>query len=172
MPHNANSNESNNRRAFISDEDRERIVSKTLEGYSVSSISNMLSIKYQTVNSIVKRYLSSGLVSKSKMGGDKRSKLTKDMKNSIIEQVNQNASLTLNQIKSFVEDRFGLTVSKSTIDRCLDEFHFSMKRITPVPERRNCATTIDLRKQYSRIFRNLEVEFEDRNLIFLDEVGF
>ena len=162
----------NSSRSNVSDEDRDRIVSMTLDGYSVSYISTILAIKYQTVNSIVKRYLKTGLVSKSKCGGDRRSKLTPDMKQFLLDEVNRNCTVTLAQLKDLISEKYNITVSISTINRCLDEFHYTLKKITTVPERRNCHSTIQSRKIYADKFRNLEVETSDINLSFIDEVGF
>lgn len=41
-----------------------------------------------------------------------------------------------------------------------------------IPERRNCETTIEARYNYAISFRSLEESRDDKNLIFLDEVGF
>ncbi|TBT97161.1 hypothetical protein CWI36_3098p0020, partial [Hamiltosporidium magnivora] len=64
------------RKQKVSINDRKRIIEKTLEGYSMSAIASMYRINYQTVNSIVRRYLKTGLVFVDKRGGYRRSKLT------------------------------------------------------------------------------------------------
>ncbi|KAF7686049.1 hypothetical protein CDIK_3202 [Cucumispora dikerogammari] len=64
------------------------------------------------------------------------------------------------------------TVSLSTIDKCIREFHYTLKDITIVPERRNIDSTIATRLEYARKFREIEIEYEDKNVVFIDEVGF
>ncbi|KAK1351077.1 hypothetical protein LUQ84_000350 [Hamiltosporidium tvaerminnensis] len=72
------------RKQKVSNNDRECIIKKTLEGHSMSAIASMYQINYQTVNSIVKRYLKTGLVFVEKRdGGDRRSKLTLEIKESL-----------------------------------------------------------------------------------------
>ncbi|TBU11052.1 DDE-like endonuclease, partial [Hamiltosporidium tvaerminnensis] len=49
---------------------------------------------------------------------------------------------------------------------------YTLKRVTLVPERRNTLSTIELRTNYATSFRELEVDNDDKNFVFLDEVGF
>ncbi|KAF7692219.1 hypothetical protein CDIK_2440 [Cucumispora dikerogammari] len=64
------------------------------------------------------------------------------------------------------------TVSLSTIDRCIREFHYTLKDITIVPEKRNTDSTIATRLEYAKKFQKIEIEYEDKNVVFLDEVEF
>ena len=63
---NSTGNSANNqpviRRLQVSDEDRRRIVKKRLDGNFVLNIHKMLRLKYQTVNTIVKRFEKTGFV--------------------------------------------------------------------------------------------------------------
>lgn len=160
------------RRQVVSNEDRERIIAKTLEGHSVSAIASMYRINYQTVNSIVKRYLKTGLIFVEKRGGDRRSKLTAEVKEGLLTYVDLECTRTLHEMVEWVKSTFNVDVSTSTIDRALREFHYTLKRVTLVPERRNSPSTIELRTSYAAIYRELEVDNDDKNFIFLDEVGF
>ncbi|TBU11953.1 DDE-like endonuclease [Hamiltosporidium tvaerminnensis] len=105
--------------------DRERIIEKTLEGYSMSAIASM------------------------KRSGDYAIKFAE-----------------------WVKCTFNFDVSTSTIDRALREFHYTLKQATEVPERRNTLSTIELGTNYATSFRELEVDNDDKNLVFLDEAGF
>ncbi|TBU11583.1 DDE-like endonuclease [Hamiltosporidium tvaerminnensis] len=134
------------RKQKVSINDRERIIENTLEGYSMSAIASMYRINYQTVNSIVRRHSKTGLVFVEKRGGDRRSKLTLEIKESL---------------QTYVD--LDVDVLTSTIDRALREFHYTLKRVTLVPEPKN---------QLSTSFRELEVDNDDKNLFFLDEVLF
>ena len=52
------------------------------------------------------------------------------------------------------------------------KIHYSLYKVSFVPARRNIETTIDNREIYALEFRSLEESIEDKNLIFIDEVGF
>jgi len=160
------------KRIKVSNDDRERIVAKTLEGYSVSSIAAMYSKKYQTVNTIVKKYLKTGMILPKKRGGDRRSILSLEIKKQLLAYVDQECTRTLKQLSAWVKETFDIAVSLSTIDRALRQFHYTLKGVTLVPERRICESTVELRKLYSATFRELEVNEDDKNIVFLDEVGF
>ena len=71
-----------------------------------------------------------------------------------------------------VMEKYSLPVSKSNVDRCLKLFHYTIKSLVPQPIRRNCEQTLDQRQKYAEDFRQLESEIGDRNIVFIDEVGF
>jgi hypothetical protein len=60
----------------------------------------------------------------------------------------------------------------STIDRCLREFHFSLKKLVAVPIQRNTNDAIEALKIYARDFYSLWNENNGDDVLFLDEVGF
>ncbi|ORD96291.1 hypothetical protein HERIO_1774 [Hepatospora eriocheir] len=132
----------------------------------------MLVMPYQTVNSIVKRYNTSGKVLLQSRGGDRRSKLSLDIKEAILAWVDDEPILKLKDLRIKVIETYEIDVSISTIDRCLRQFHYTLKRITLVPERRNSQSTIEARADYECQYRTLEADNEDKNFVFLDEVGF
>ena len=132
----------------------------------------MLGLKYQTVNIIVKRFEKTGLVLPRKRGGDRQSKLSLDVKISLLHHVDEECTLTLPNLKTWLASEHRVDVSTSTIHRGLRKFHYTLKRVTPVPEHRNCPRTIALRKAYASNFYDLEVNNSDKNLMFIDEVGF
>ncbi|KAF7687784.1 hypothetical protein CDIK_3019 [Cucumispora dikerogammari] len=160
------------KRCAVSNEDRKRIVDKTLEGHSNRSIANMFGLKYQTVNSIVRKYLRTGDILVVKRGGDRRSKITEEIKMQILQYVDDQCTRTLQEIATWVFEKFQKQVSISTIDRILRGFHYTVKQITLVPERRNTLTTIETRAVYANDYRILETNNDDKNFVFLDEVGF
>ncbi|TBU12435.1 hypothetical protein CWI38_0758p0020 [Hamiltosporidium tvaerminnensis] len=88
------------------------------------------------------------IVVKEKGGGDRRSKLTLEIKESLQTYVD-------------LELNINVDVASSTIDRAHREFYYTPKRVTLVPEQNNYATS----------FRKLEVDNDDKNFVFLDEVG-
>ena len=160
------------KRQVVSNDDRERIVAKTLEGHSVPAISSMYQINYQIVNSIIKQYLKTGLIFAEKRGGDRRSKLTLEVNKSLLAYVDLECTKTLHEMAEWVKSTFNIEVSNSTVDRALREFHYTLKRVTLVPERRNSVSTVELRTSYAASYRQLEVNNDDKNFVFLAEVGF
>jgi ribosomal protein S21 len=71
-----------------------------------------------------------------------------------------------------VYEEFEVRVDDNTIDRCLKNFHFTLTQVTLVPERRNCERTINLREVYASDFNSYFLNYDDKNLIFIVEVGF
>jgi hypothetical protein len=102
----------------------------------------------------------------NKKGGDRRSKFTPEIKEIIIKYVDDECTQILANIAEWVYKNYGVEVSISTIDRALGQFHYTLKRVTLVPERMNCLTTIELRGPYAESYRMLEVENDDKNFIF------
>ncbi|KAF7694600.1 hypothetical protein CDIK_2118 [Cucumispora dikerogammari] len=160
------------RRFLVSNDDRNRIITKTLERYSVQAISQMYRKNYQTVNSIVKNYLKTGQVLPKKRGGDTRTLLPQHVRNALCEYIDVDCTRTLREMVVWIKKTFDIIVSTTTVNRAVIGFYFTLKRVTNNPERRNCAVTIESRTSYAPAYRLLETENDDKNFVFLDEVGF
>ncbi|KCZ78413.1 hypothetical protein H311_00555, partial [Anncaliia algerae PRA109] len=156
----------------VFDVDRESVITKLLEGHSLPTIASLYQINYQKANSIYKRYLKTGLVFVDKRGGVRRSILTSDMKKSLISYVDSDCTKTLREMANWIKDIYNIYVSINTIDRALKKFHSTLKQITLVPKRNNSASTIDLRADCASNYRELEINNDCKDFIFLDEVGF
>ena len=156
----------------ISEETRQRIIDLSLQGRPAAEVSRMLSVNYKSVWRILKRFNSTGEIGVKKRGGDLRSKLSADQKNEIILWVDQNCLMRISDLINKVYEHFLIRVSSSTIHRVLKDFHYTMKSVVFVPERRNDERTLNLREEYAATFRHLESTLEHKNFIFLDEVGF
>ncbi|KAF7685745.1 hypothetical protein CDIK_3506, partial [Cucumispora dikerogammari] len=63
-------------------------------------------------------------------------------------------------------------VSKSTIERCIENFKYSFKRVHNIPIRRNDAQSLDDRVIYANMFMNFISTTDDAKIFFIDEVGF
>ncbi|KAF7692937.1 Paired box protein Pax-2a [Cucumispora dikerogammari] len=148
---NTNATEPNARikRLSITNEDRRRIVEKSLEGHSTLSISDMLNIKYQSISTISRKYYRIGEVMPTRRGGDRRSKLTDTIKEQVLEYVDQDCTRTLRQIVDYIYKTFTIRVYLSTIDRVLRNFHYTIKNITLVLKLRNSPKTIESRATYA-----------------------
>ena len=148
------------------------IINQCELGYSNATISENVGVKRQTVASIVKSYLLTGKTECFKRGGDFSSKLDDDKKLLIRSWVDEDATITLKTLRLKLLDECGISVSVSTINRCLKEFHYSLKILTIVPERRNSDNTIEQRFIYAQEFNSKLLEAEGDNFVFIDEVGF
>ena len=56
-------------------------------------------------------------------------RLSQEMLDFIQYKIDDNCTLTLENLQEQVRDEFGVQVSKSTIDRGIDSFRYSVKRI-------------------------------------------
>ncbi|KAF7696462.1 hypothetical protein CDIK_1860 [Cucumispora dikerogammari] len=160
------------RRFGVLNDDRNRIITKTLEGYSVQAISQMYEKNYQTVNSIVKNYLKTEQVLPKRRGGDTRTLLPQNVRNAFREYIDVDCTRTLREMIDWIKETFDIILSTTTVNRALSGFHFTLKRVTNVSERRNRFVTIELRTRYASAYRLLETESDNKNFVFLDEVGF
>ena len=86
--------------------------------------------------------------------------------------VDEDATINLKALRLKIIEECGVTVSISTVNNCLNEFHYSLKTLTIFPQRRNCDQTLSQRLTYIQNFNSRRLETEDKNFVFIDEVGF
>jgi len=161
-------------RNTISDSKKMSIIEKSLQGNSVRGIANVMELPKSTINRIIKQWRDLGTYISRPKGGDMKSKLNDNNKVLIRSWIDDNPLLTLKELKVKVDEELNINVSLSTINRCIAGFHYSVKAIVKVPERRNCDSTLDQRVIYSRLFSVLlcDENIPDKYIIFIDEVGF
>lgn len=167
-----NANKFPKNRRIITPEMRQIIINHSESGLNDASIGQMLSLPRTTVATITKRYFRTGEKINKSRGGDRRSKLSTEHKEFLNSTIDNDPTMTLKCLVQKLQDEFQLTVGKSTVHRCIEAFHYTLKNVVPVPEVRNCQTTITKRLDYSTNFNKKVLEVEDKNLIFVDEVGF
>ena len=148
------------------------IISQCKKGYSNSQISYNVGVKRTTVATIVSSFLIDGKVQSSKRGGDFSTKLSDGNKMMIRSWVDEDATITLKKLRQKLMDECNMSVSVSTINRYLNQFHYSLKTLTIVPQRRNCESTLDQRLFYAQKFNAKLLETEGKTFVFIDEVGF
>ena len=137
-----------------------------------SAIASEMGLPRTTVSTILLKFRNTGSLVPKLSGGDRRSLLILEQKKQIIGWVDENSMITLKELKEKVHDEFGINVSTSTVNRVIGEFHYTLKCLVKVPERRNCETTLQKRIEYADMFRNLETATTHESIVFLDEVGF
>ncbi|KAF7682982.1 hypothetical protein CDIK_4464, partial [Cucumispora dikerogammari] len=121
---------------------------------------------------IIKLFTREGRILPKKRGGNRRTILSLEDKSYIRELVDANPALTLKDIIEKISGERQVTVDVNTVDRCLKDFHYTLKQLVLVPLRRNTLETIKKRFLYAEEFSQLLCEVEDKNLIFIDEVSF
>lgn len=146
---------------------RKLIITKYEENETCNSIATALHLKYQTVYSIIRLYKNSGRVLSLHTHNGRGKKLTEACLNSLFMLMRDDCSITLNEIKTKLFKMNNITVSVSTINRALKHFHYSFKRISLIPERRNTVETINKRFEYALIAMN----YDPAKTYYLDEMG-
>ena len=150
----------------ISDSERNLIIKLYEEGKRIKFISDMLDLKSATVNSVVQTYKKFGSIKRKR--GHRKSKLNELQKNEMKSWLDENCQLTLEDLANRVEEKFQIKVSTTTVFSYLDKLHFSVKKISRVPLRRNCASTIETRFNYAKKFME---RIDQSSTIFIDETG-
>lgn len=156
----------------ITNEDRKRVIEAYLKKESVKKIAEILCLKISTVYSIINTYKNENRIEKKAKGGVKNQKINEEINLKIIQWVEENCALSLKQIKQKVFQVFNILVCETTIRNSLLRFHYSLKKISIRPQRRNNEQTINIRENYANNFLVLAASREERQIIFLDEVGF
>lgn len=156
----------------ITKEQRERIIKAYLDQANPKDIAKIIGCSLTTVLRIVKRYNNNGTIASKTRGGNRLAKVNEEHKTAMRRYISEDAGISLKQIGVKLENEFNINVSKSTIDRCIDSFSFTLKRTSLIPERRNEADLIEERYQYATEFYEWYNMEEGNDLFFLDEVGF
>jgi transposase len=83
--------------------------------------------------------------------------------------VDDECQIQLKNLKQKCLDEWGIVVSLSTVSRALKEFHYTVKRVSLIPEKRNTPEVIDKRYDYAVQFNGILPYHE--KIFFLDEMG-
>jgi len=156
-----------NRKKQMTDETRGKIVGKYESGKPPCVISDELDIKYETVRSVLRIYKQNGRVNAIVKRASKARKITPEIESLIKTKISEDCSVTLKSLKDSVSREKDLAISTSSICRSIKNFNYSLKRVTLVPEVRNCKRVVDQRYDYSNSYLLLNEE----KVVFLDEFG-
>jgi transposase len=154
------------------DEDRRRLIQAYEEGTSIAKAASVLKIKRTTAYGIVYRYRTENRIQKHLRGGARNKKLTQEQRNSIRGFLDEDSTLSLRALRDRAYRELGVEVCEKTIDRCLDDFHYTLKRLHCLPAQRNSIEVVEKRAIYARDFMNLLSIIPGDRIFFLDEVGF
>jgi transposase len=156
----------------ISDDNRERIINGYNNQKTFTEMAELFCCDRTTIGRVVSTYLTEGRVGSRPCGGYKPNKLSDEHKDAIRAYIAEDCTISLETIRVRLIDNFSITVSVPTIHRAIDEFSYSLKNVTRIPEHRNDKATIETRYRYSREYLYLLTKYNESQIFFLDEVGF
>ncbi|KII60828.1 hypothetical protein RF11_14809 [Thelohanellus kitauei] len=112
-----------------------------------------------------------GRIDSNKRGYIKPEKLKEYQKEIIKSWIDDNAGIPLRTNVTKVQEEMDISVGKSTMDRILQSFHYSWKRLSIIPERRNNVSTLNIRERYATGYLELLQSFREHQFIFIVECG-
>lgn len=153
----------------ISNDLRALIIRSMNNGLTANNIGEQFGILPNTVRKIYSTYRRTANIHK-RSAGHRLKKLSVLQINEICNWIDEDCSLSLRQLKERCLTQWPLhQISLSTINRALKTFHYSFKRISFVPERRNTPQIIQTRFEYA--IRYNRIMFEREKIFFIDEYG-
>ncbi|XP_074593545.1 uncharacterized protein LOC141849223 [Brevipalpus obovatus] len=153
--------------APITKEIKQLIIDAYRAGQQVKDISKNLNVNLNSVKTVIFRFKKDQKLERER--GHRPKKLEQHQVEIIRSWFEDRCQTTLQEAADKCEEEFGIKVCPSTICNYLDRIHFSFKRISPVPERRNSPENIRSRKEYARKFLQLD-RLRDK-IFFIDETG-
>lgn len=159
------------RYGYISIETKERVISALESGnYSRSDVAELFEITYTSVCKIYSDFLLGKPIQNIQRKTFKPKKLNTDQINFIRTELDNNCSLTLNELKSKILETYNITVSLPTISRYIQSFHYSIKRIQVMALPAVTNEIQEQRKMWCNSF--LRLYNSQRTIMFFDETGF
>ena len=155
----------------LSNEKRALIIDLFNQGKSNTEIVSVLNCSRFQVYRAIKVFNETGRIEKKTTGGLKKKKLSTEHTEFILNIIDEDCSVTLNQLKKMIKDQFDLNVSIPLISKVIGDFSYSFKRVGLVPERRNCPEVLDQRKKYVSTVCQI-IAMGKKEIFYLDETGF
>lgn len=161
------------RRNKISNTLREQVVNCIFnKNESVREVARLLDLKKRTIYGICRVFTDEKRIIKKIQTG-RKSSFNLDQELRICSFWKLNADATLKECQQYIDSSptvfDGVKVSLTTIDRILKKHRVTYKQLTRVPHARNTPETIEKRFRY--VTDLIDLENEDKYLIYLDEFG-
>jgi transposase len=131
-----------------------------------------MNVKRTTVSKIITRYKETGSVESAKRNVFSPRKLNQAQMNNIKSWIDENCTLSLQQISNRVMEEFLISFPKSTISKIMNEFNYFLKIRNVYQKKRNFAETVEKRFVYAQKFLLLQSRYSENGFIFIDEIGF
>lgn len=151
---------------------RKRIVELYMQGEKTENIAEYFMVSSMTIYRIIKNYKITGNYESGKKGGQRKRKFSLEAKEHVEMLIEENCSITLQNIKNSLNENFSINCSTSTIHNNLANFLYSFKKVSVQPEGRNTENLIGLRREYAIRWLDIVASQDGNNVLFLDEVGF
>jgi len=159
--------EDEHRRTKLDNSVRELICRKYDSGKPVKVISEELDVKYKTVYSILKIYKDEHRSHTNARNSGRKKSVTPEICRYIKSLIEEDCSITLNNMKSKILEEKGVSLSAPTLHRSIANFEYSFKRVVLIPEARNKESNIQRRFEYARDIMTRNID----DLVFVDEMG-
>ena len=119
---------------------------------------------------ICAEFRKTNVIHKQEVGHRKR-KLNDTQREDIMDWIEENCTLRSEDLKTKLLEKYSEldSISLTTIDRVFRDFHYSFKRVTLVPERRNSPEVIERRYLYAIEYNQMMQN--KHKLVFIDEFG-
>jgi len=139
-------------------------------GMSISAVATQFCVASSTVANIKKAYYANGQIEKKTNRGRPSTILSGTEAAIICDWLDNDCLLSLRAIRDGCERHFSKTPSLSTLSRIIRAFHYTLKRTSVQPERRNNNETIHARAVYAEHYLSIMAHRE--KIFFIDESGF
>ena len=147
-------------------QDRARIVECAQRGGDWKALAESLGVKYKTAYGWVR----SGEPKGKQRGGYKKNYLNDDQIQVILTHLEENPELTLQQLRAFIIEQLGKTLSTSTISNYMDGQLYSLKKCHHRPTSMNTNENKARRRQY--VLSLNQCIQEGKDIIWIDETNF
>ena len=154
----------------ITPDDKQRLIDCHLNGDDYVDLARVLGIKRKTAYSIIARFKATGFVVRRR-GGNRRPKITDEIRRTSVEIVEENSDFTLDQINAELRRRLpdAAHISISSLCTVLDGELLTMKKLEDSPAERNSEAVKNQRRLYADWLLQDGV---NNQLVFIDEAGY
>ncbi|MEL7523457.1 MAG: transposase, partial [Cyanobacteria bacterium J06553_1] len=158
--------------ANIRAEDRTRLISAFEDGRDWRELAEVLDIKRQTAQSIIRKFMRTGEREIRPRGGAQATKMDQEMIAALVRYVEEKTTYTLEEMRIRLQQEFPNKprVCCQTISRALDGRLISLKDLRTIPAAWNSEDSKTMRRDYGNWMMGQGIQ--QPCLIFLDEFGF
>jgi len=155
----------------VSNEKRLNIIEALKSGTVTRAIaSKTFNVNYNTICWIYRKYCLEGITQTKPKGGNNPAKMHDTEILFMKKLLEENCTLSLRNIKKAVYEEFHINVSIATIHKFIDNFGFSLKRVSLVAAVSISDDMRERRLRYAAWF--LKIHNSQKNILFYDETGF
>ena len=152
-------------------QDCQRLINAYQNGQDYIAVARILGIKHQTANSIMRNFQRTGRIEAGNKGGARNVKMSEDMKQFLVNIIEEKSTITLKEMKSQMElqrpDWPHVTVQ--CISKALDGELITIKQLRNIPQQRNSDFVKLARREYMLWWTEEAVH---NQLVYVDECGF